>query len=114
MIVGFIGLGTMGGAMSLNLRKAGYDVIVHDLRRELGDRHVDAGCTWVDSIGEVAQASDVVFTSLPGPKEIEAVALDEDGLLAGMKPGSVWFDLSTSSPTAAISYPNKVECARSE
>ena len=101
MIVGFIGLGTMGGSMSLNLRKAGYDVIVHDLRRELADRHVEAGCTWVDSIGEVAQAADVVFTSLPGPKEIEAVALDEDGLLAGMKPGSAWFDLSTSSPTAA-------------
>lgn len=101
MIVGFIGLGTMGGSMSLNLRKAGYDVIVHDLRRELADRHVEAGCTWVDSIGEVAQAADVVFTSLPGPKEIEAVALDEDGLLAGMKSGSAWFDLSTSSPTAA-------------
>jgi len=101
MIIGFIGLGTMGGHMALNVRKAGYDVIVHDLRREVADRHVEAGCTWADSIGQVAEKADILFTSLPGPKEIEAVALNEDGLLAGMRPGTAWFDLSTSSPTLA-------------
>lgn len=101
MIIGFIGLGTMGGSMALNVRKAGYDVIVNDLRRELADRHIAAGCTWGDSIGKVAEAADIVFTSLPGPKEIDIVAFNEDGLLAGMKPGSAWFDLSTSSPTSA-------------
>lgn len=101
MIVGFIGLGTMGGHMALNIRKAGFDVIVNDLRRELADRHVEAGCTWVDSIGKVAEQADVIFTSLPGPKEISLVAFSEDGLLSGMKPGAAWFDLSTSSPTSA-------------
>ena len=101
MIVGFIGLGTMGGSMALNIRKAGYDVVVNDLRRELADRHVEAGCTWADSIGKVAEVTDVIFTSLPGPKEINLVAFNEDGLLSGMKPGSAWFDLSTSSPTSA-------------
>ncbi len=101
MIVGFIGLGTMGGSMALNIRKAGYDVIVNDLRRELADRHLEAGCTWGESIGKVAEVADVIFTSLPGPREINMVAFDEDGLLAGMKPGAAWFDLSTSAPTAA-------------
>ena len=101
MIVGFIGLGTMGGSMALNIRKAGYDVIVNDLRRELADRHLQAGCTWGESIGKVAEVADVIFTSLPGPREINMVAFDEDGLLAGMKPGAAWFDLSTSSPTSA-------------
>ena len=101
MIVGFIGLGTMGGHMALNIRKAGFDVVVNDLRRELADRHVEAGCTWVDSIGKVAEQADVIFTSLPGPKEISLVAFSEDGLLSGMKPGAAWFDLSTSSPTSA-------------
>jgi 3-hydroxyisobutyrate dehydrogenase len=101
MIVGFIGLGTMGGSMALNVRKAGYDVIVNDLRRELADRHIEAGCTWGESIGKVAEVADVIFTSLPGPREINIVAFEEDGLLAGMKPGSAWFDLSTSAPTAA-------------
>jgi 3-hydroxyisobutyrate dehydrogenase len=101
VIVGFIGLGTMGGSMALNIRKAGYDVIVNDLRRELADRHIEAGCTWGESIGKVAEIADVIFTSLPGPREINMVAFEEDGLLAGMKPGAAWFDLSTSAPTAA-------------
>ncbi|MPZ48081.1 MAG: NAD-binding protein [Dehalococcoidia bacterium] len=99
MKVGFIGLGTMGGGMALNLRKAGYDLVVHDLRREAGERHLAAGCEWADSARRVAEACDVVFTSLPGPAEVESVALGEGGLLAGMKRGSAWLDLSTNSPS---------------
>jgi 3-hydroxyisobutyrate dehydrogenase len=57
------------------------------------------GCEWADSPREVAAASEIVFTSLPGPPEVEAVALGENGLLAGLAPGSTWFDLSTNSPT---------------
>lgn len=91
----------MGGGMALNMRKAGHDMIVFDLRKEAADRHVAAGCTLAESAGEVAEKADVIFTSLPGPREIESIALDEDGLLAGMRSGTAWFDLSTSSPTLA-------------
>lgn len=99
MKVGFIGLGLMGSSMSLNLRKAGFDVAVHDLRRDAATPHLAAGCTWADSVKALAGATDVVFTSLPGPKEVEAVALAEGGLLASMKKGAAYFDLSTNSPT---------------
>ena len=99
MKVGFIGLGTMGGGMALNVRKAGHEVVVHDLRREAGERHLAAGCAWADTPRRVAESSEVVLTSLPGPPEVEAVALGEGGLLAGMAAGSAWFDLSTNSPT---------------
>jgi 3-hydroxyisobutyrate dehydrogenase len=99
MKVGFIGLGTMGGGMALNLRKAGFDLVVHDLRPEAAARHIAAGCDWSDTARRVAEGCEVVFTSLPGPSEIEAVALGEGGLLASMKHGSAWIDLSTSSPT---------------
>lgn len=99
MKVGFIGLGLMGSSMSLNLRKAGFDVAVHDLRRDAATPHLAAGCTWADSVKALASAADVVFTSLPGPKEVEAVALAEGGLLASMKKGAAYFDLSTNSPT---------------
>jgi 3-hydroxyisobutyrate dehydrogenase len=58
-----------------------------------------AGAAGVDSARKVAEAADVVFTSLPGPKEVEEVALAENGLLAGMRRGTAWFDLSTNSPT---------------
>ncbi len=96
MKVGFIGIGTMGGHMALNVRKGGHDVVVHDVREAAAGPHLKAGCTWANSVREVAEASDVVFTSLPGPKEVQLVA---EELLAGMRKGTAWFDLSTNSPT---------------
>jgi 3-hydroxyisobutyrate dehydrogenase len=100
MKVGFIGLGTMGRHMAANLQKAGHELVVHDVRREAGEAHVNAGARWADSPRAVAEASDVVFTSLPEPKDVEAVALDEKtGLLAGLTAGKAFFDLSTNSPT---------------
>ena len=98
MKVGFIGLGTMGGSMAFNTIQGGHDLVVHDIRRESATRHLEAGATWADSPREVAEASDVVFTSLPGPTEVEAVFLGDDGILQGMSAGKVYFDLSTSTP----------------
>ncbi|MGA0034175.1 MAG: NAD(P)-dependent oxidoreductase, partial [Burkholderiales bacterium] len=96
MKVGFIGLGTMGGAMALNLRKAKFDLFVHDLRAEIAKPVLDAGATWAESVQALGKAVDVVLTSLPGPREAEAVGAD---LMASMKRGGVWFDLTTNSPT---------------
>ena len=98
MKVGFIGLGTMGGSMAFNTIQGGHELVVHDIRRESATRHLEAGATWADSPREVAEASDVVFTSLPGPTEVEAVFLGDDGILQGMSAGKVYFDLSTSTP----------------
>ncbi len=100
MKIGFIGLGTMGRHMASHLMKAGHDLVVHDVRREAAAPHLQAGARWADTPRAVAEAADVVFTSLPGPPEVEAVALDEKtGLLPGLAPGKVFFDLSTNSPT---------------
>jgi len=100
MKIGFIGLGTMGRHMAANLQKSGHELVVHDVRREAGDAHVKAGARWADSPRAVAEAADVVFTSLPEPRDVEAVALDEKtGLLAGLTAGKAFFDLSTNSPT---------------
>ena len=98
MKVGFIGLGTMGRHMARHLQEAGYPLVVNDIRREAVARHIEAGAEWADSPIRVAEASDVVFTSLPGPVEMEAVALGADGLIHGMRPGTVYFDLTTNSP----------------
>ena len=96
MKVGFIGLGTMGGSMALNVRKGGHDLTVYDVRREMAKPHLEAGASWGEGPRAVAAVSDVLFTSLPGPKEAEAVG---DELLESMEPGAAWFDLSTNSPT---------------
>ena len=96
MRVGFIGLGIMGGAMALNIRAQGHELVVNDLRRDAADPHLKAGASWAEDAREVAAASDVVFTSLPGPRDVEAVA---EGILAGMSQEAAWFDLTTNSPT---------------
>ena len=100
MQAGFIGLGTMGASMAANLQKGlkarGDTLVVHDIRREAAARHVKDGAVWVDSPQAVAEQSEVIFTSLPGPPEFEAVAA---GLLAGIKKGTAYFDLTTNSPT---------------
>src|SRR5947208_13418126 len=99
MKVGFIGLGTMGASMAANLQKAGYEVVVHDIRRAAAERHLAAGAVWADSPKALAAECEVIFTSLPGPPEVQEVALGPNGLLAGMKDGAAYFDLSTNSPT---------------
>ena len=98
MNIGFIGLGTMGGSMALNEIRGGHNLVVHDIRRESATPHLEMGAEWADTPREVAQRSEIVLTSLPGPVEVEAVALGEDGLAEGLSEGKVYLDLSTSSP----------------
>ena len=99
MKVGFIGLGTMGSSMAMNVLKGGHELVVHDLNREAVGLHLEAGAPWADTPQQGMERSEVVFTSLPGPPEVHAVALGENGLLHGVRPGKVYFDLSTNSPT---------------
>jgi 3-hydroxyisobutyrate dehydrogenase len=99
MRIGFIGLGNMGGPMALNVLKAGHSMVVTDIRPELAKPHLAQGAAWADSPKAVAQASEITFTSLPGPREVEAVALGAGGILEGAARGTVYVDLSTSSAT---------------
>ena len=99
MKIGFIGLGTMGGGMAANALKAGYELVAHDIRREAATPLLENGASWADTPAELAAECDVVLTSLPGPREVEAVALGEGGVLEGMRAGGVYIDMSTSSPT---------------
>src|SRR6267154_2562573 len=96
-VVGFVGLGTMGGRMVTNLQKAGYKVVVHDLHRQWASQHLQAGATWAATPRELAAKADVIFSSLPEPADVEAVAIGADGLLDGVKKGAAYFDLSTNS-----------------
>src|ERR1700712_4040903 len=97
IVVGFIGLGTMGGRMVTNLQKAGYKVVVHDLHHQSASHHLQAGAEWAASPKELAQKSDVILSSLPEPTDVEAVALGPDGLIEGVKKGAAYFDLSTNA-----------------
>jgi len=97
--VGFIGLGNMGTGMAGNIQKADYPMVVFDLRAAMMQPFLQNGAKQASTPAEVARLSDVVFTSLPGPKEVEAVATGAGGVLEGIKPGGIYVDLSTSRPT---------------
>src|SRR6202790_4780000 len=97
VVVGFIGLGTMGGKMAANILKAGYRLVVHDLHRHSAGHHLQAGAEWADTRRALAEKSDVIFTSLPEPADVERVALGADGLIEGVRNGAAYFDLSTNS-----------------
>ena len=99
MKVGFIGLGTMGASIAMNAIRGQHALVVHDINRQSAHPHLREGAIWAHSPREVAANSEVVFTSLPGPSEVQAVALGEDGILAGLSAGQAYFDLSTNSPT---------------
>jgi len=99
MRVAFIGLGNMGGSMALNLMKAGHTLVVHDIRKEAGAPHIAQGAKWAETVRDAASQGELILTSLPGPPEVEAVALGPGGILEAAQPGSVFADLSTNSPT---------------
>lgn len=98
MKIGFIGLGAMGRHMAASLQRAGHDLFVHDLQHETAAEHLAAGALWAVSPAAAAAGAEVLFTSLPGPAEVEAVALGTNGVRHALRAGSAWFDLTTNSP----------------
>lgn len=99
MKIGFIGVGNMGNPMATNLIKAGHQLTVHDIRQEAATNLLEMGANWADSPKATVPGNEVVFTSLPMPRHVEAVVLGENGILEGAKRGSIYVDLSTNSPT---------------
>lgn len=100
MKIGLIGTGNMGNPMATNLIKAGHKLTVHDVRKESAINLMEMGADWADAPKDTVPGTDVVFTSLPYPRDIEAVVLGEGGIIEGATPGTVYADLSTNSPSA--------------
>jgi 3-hydroxyisobutyrate dehydrogenase len=99
MKIGFIGTGNMGNPMAANLIRGGHQLTVHDLRRQATTNLVELGATWADTPRDAVSGNELVFTSLPVPRDVEAVVLGEKGILEGAAKGLIYADLSTNSPT---------------
>ena len=106
--VGFIGLGIMGKPMARNLLKSGHPLIVHSRSRAPVDELVGAGAADGKSPRGVAQQSDIVITMLPDSPDVQQVVLGRDGVLEGIRPGSVLVDMSTISPLVTQEIANAV------
>jgi 3-hydroxyisobutyrate dehydrogenase-like beta-hydroxyacid dehydrogenase len=98
MIVGFIGLGTMGAPMARNILKKGHRLIALDMQPAAVASLVAAGATAAATPKDVAAASEIVITMLPDAPDVERAALGPTGVVAGIRPGSVYIDMSTIDP----------------
>ena len=94
--VGFIGLGNVGGKLAGSLLRNGVDLTVRDLDRAAAQPFLDGGAAWAVSPRELAERVDVVITCLPSPAASAAVMEADDGVLAGLRAGSIWMEMSTT------------------
>lgn len=92
MKYGYIGLGNLGGHIAASLQRAGFKLVVHDIDRNLADRHIKAGATWAASPAELAAQVDHVFTCLPSPAVSRKVLAQ---LVKAMPKGASWVENST-------------------
>jgi 3-hydroxyisobutyrate dehydrogenase len=96
MHIGFIGLGNVGAKLAGSVARNGFDLMVRDLDKSAAQPLLDAGATWADSPKEMAEAVDIVITCLPNPAASAAVMEADDGILAGLSPGKIWAEMSTT------------------
>ncbi len=106
--LGFVGLGAMGGRVAKRLLDAGHTVIGYNRTRSKAQWLLDAGMRWGDSPRAVAEAAEVTFSMVTNTAALEAVTLGPDGILAGLRPGRVYVDMSTVSPTKSRSLAQQV------
>jgi len=98
MRVGFIGLGNMGEPLAGFVLKAGFPLVVHDIRREAAATLLERGAVWAESPRDLTTQCDVICTCVPGPPEMQAVMLGPNGVLEGLRPGSAVIDHTTNAP----------------
>ncbi len=106
--VGFAGLGAMGAGIAQRLLDAGYEVVGWNRTKEKAGPLLDAGMGWADTPRELAASVDVLFTMLTNTAAVEATAGGADGVLAGLREGTVWADISTIAPDASVALAERV------
>jgi 3-hydroxyisobutyrate dehydrogenase-like beta-hydroxyacid dehydrogenase len=109
--VGFGGLGAMGAGIARRLINAGYEVVGWNRTKGRAEPLIDAGMRWAGTPRELAASVDVLFTMLTNTAAVEAVADGSDGVLAGLREGAVWADLSTIAPDVSVALAERVRAA---
>lgn len=99
--IAFIGTGVMGRSMAGHLLNAGYPLNVYNRTKSKTDELVAAGATWCDTPSAASAGADIIITIVGFPKDVEEVYLGDDGILANAKSGSLFIDMTTSSPALA-------------
>ncbi|MCX6549112.1 MAG: 2-hydroxy-3-oxopropionate reductase [Acidobacteria bacterium] len=108
MKIGFIGLGIMGKPMSLNLLKAGYQLVVMDVFEPAVAELVAAGAEAAPTPRAVAELSDIIITMLPNSPQVKQVVLGEQGVIEGARPGAAVIDMSSIAPLVSREVAGKL------
>ena len=109
MRVGFIGLGVMGQSMAGHILEAGHELFVYNRTKSKAKNLVDKGATWLDTPKEIAEVAEIVITIVGYPQDIQEVYFGEQGLFAGAHDGSLFIDMTTSTPSLAIQLADKAK-----
>jgi 3-hydroxyisobutyrate dehydrogenase-like beta-hydroxyacid dehydrogenase len=109
--LGYVGLGVMGGAVVRRLLHAGHDVTVWNRTREKAEPLLGDGARWAESPREVASSCDLVFTMVTNTEAVQAVTEGADGILAGLRSGAIYVDMSTASPANTLDLAHRVAAA---
>jgi 3-hydroxyisobutyrate dehydrogenase len=109
--LGYVGLGVMGSAVARRLLEGGHEVTVWNRTREKAEPLLEAGARWAESPRRVAERSEIVFTMVTNTEAVHAVTEGADGILAGLGPGKVYVDMSTSSPAWTLELAGRAAAA---
>src|SRR5206468_12184128 len=107
--IGFVGLGAMGGRIAGRLLTPGNVVYATNRTRSKADGLVARGLIWRDSPREVAEQAEMVFSMVSDDAALDAITGGPRGILAGLRPGSIYVDMSTVSPTTSRALADRVE-----
>ncbi len=110
--IGWIGTGVMGKSMCSFIIKQEYEVLIYNRTKQKAQELIDIGAIWCDSPKQVAQNSDIIFTMVGFPKDVESSIFGNEGILENMKEGSIYIDMTTSKPVLAIEIFNKAQQKR--
>jgi len=111
MKIGFIGLGNVGAMLAASLQRNGFELVVRDLDRSAAEALLAGGAAWADSPAELARSADLIITCLPSPATVSEVMEAEDGVIAGLGPGKIWLEMSTTDESEARRLAALVEAA---
>ena len=101
-VIGFIGLGVMGKSMAAHLLKAGFEVFVYTRTKDKASELLSQGAKWASSPKEIAQKANVIISMVGYPSDVEEIYLGENGLIENGKQGTHLIDMTTSTPTLAV------------
>jgi 3-hydroxyisobutyrate dehydrogenase len=111
MKVGFIGLGNVGAKLAGSLQRNGFELMVRDLDASAAESLLSKGAVWADSPRELARAADLIITCLPSPAVVSQVMEAADGVIAGLAPGKIWLEMSTTDEAEVRRLAPLVEAA---